>query len=288
MTWRWLVGALLVAITAVTCGSPTSLGPVRPVAEVGSADAFQCQVPQQLDRPTPAVDRPIPGTIPDDFVPVAAVMCDGGETVESDGTVVYRELRRAGDLSTAIRLLNEPSEPSLTVDLCPTYSIAEPEQLWLEDAQGRAMEPSVPVGECGLPKQEGIEAIRALESVDVVEHRDPVLERPRLSVSSCSPHYSDPVVGSDPAAGLTIGYTYCLFDGTVNVGVTDEIGISIEDLPRAGTCSISATRTATTTYVAAWPSKIRNLTVELDGCHRVIPDGYAPLQASAEILSEFR
>ncbi|MDI9894147.1 hypothetical protein QM797_05360 [Rhodococcus sp. IEGM 1381] len=287
MTRRWLVGAMLVAITAVSCGSPTSLGPARPVAEIGSADAFRCQVPQQVDRPTPAVDRPIPGTIPDDFVPVTAVMCEGGDTVESDGTVVYRELRRAGDLSTALRLLNEPSERALTVDLCPTYSIAEPEQLWLEDAQGRAMEPSVPIGECGLPKQEGIDAIRALESVEVVEYRDPVLERPRLSVSSCSPHYSDPVVGTDPAAGLTIGYTYCLFDGTVNVGVTDETGISIENLPPAGPCSISATRTATTTYATGWPSNIRNLTVELDGCRRVVPDGHAPLQASNEILSEF-
>ncbi|WP_256990867.1 hypothetical protein [Rhodococcus sp. 06-235-1A] len=38
----------------------------------------------------------------------------------------------------------------------------------------------------------------------------------------------------------------------------------------------------------ARPSGLRTLTVELDGCRRVIPDGYAPMQAWDEILSEFR
>ncbi|WP_155293806.1 hypothetical protein [Rhodococcoides fascians] len=287
MTWRWTVAVMLVAITAVTCASPASLGPARPAAEIGSAESFQCQVLQPVDRPTPAVDRPIPGTIPEDFVPATAVMCEGGETVDPDGTVAYRELRRAGDFSTAMRLLNEPSERELTADLCPTYSVAEPDQLWLEDAQGRAMQPTLPVGECGLPKQDGVEAIRALELVDVVEHRDPVLQRARLSVSSCSPHYSDPVVGTEPATGLTVGYMYCLFSGRVPVGTTDEIEISIEDLAPAGPCSMSATRTAVTTYVAGWPSNIRNFTIELDGCRRVIPDGYAPLQATEELLAAF-
>lgn len=288
MTWRWSVGILLVAITAVTCASPTSLGPARPVAQIGSADAFQCQVPQQVDRARPAVDRPTPGTIPAEFVPTIAVMCEGGDTVEPDGTVVYRELRRSGDFSTAIHLLNEPSERALTADLCPTYSVAEPVQLWLEDAQGRAVEPTVPIGECGLPKQDGIIAIGAIEPTDVVEYREPVLQRPRLSVSSCSPHYADAVVGSRPATGLTIGYMYCLFDNRIAVGTTPDIGISIDELPPAGPCTTSATRTASTTYVDAWPSDIRTLTVELDGCRRVIPDGYAPLLASEAILSKFR
>ncbi|MEH6793115.1 MAG: hypothetical protein V7694_03180 [Rhodococcus sp. (in: high G+C Gram-positive bacteria)] len=217
-----------------------------------------------------------------------AVMCEGGDTVEPDGTVVYRELRRAGDFTTAIRLLNQPSQRALTADLCPTYSIAEPVQLWLEDVRGRAIEPALPIGECGLPQQDGVVAIEAMAPTDVVEHREPVLGRPRLSVSSCSPHYSDAVVGSQPATGLTIGYMYCLFDGRVPVGTTDEIGISIDDLSPAGPCTTSATRTASTTYVAGWPSDIRTLTIELDGCRRIIPDGYAPLQATEEILSEFR
>ncbi|WP_277950837.1 hypothetical protein [Rhodococcoides fascians] len=43
-----------------------------------------------------------------------------------------------------------------------------------------------------------------------------------------------------------------------------------------------------TTYVSGEALDVRTLTVELDGCRRVIPDGYAPLQASEEILSEFR
>ncbi|MGF0311722.1 hypothetical protein [Rhodococcus sp. IEGM1428] len=288
MTWRWPVGALLVAITAVTCGSPTSLGPARPVAEIGSAEAFRCDRGPHIDEPRPKFPRPNPGTVPDGFVPVAAIVCDQADEEVEPNTVPYREHRYEGDLAEVVRLLNAPSESSLSWSPCPTYSVVEPSQIWLVDDRGRAVEPTLPIGECGMPNSSAVAEIRKLDMVAEFDHDVAVISYDRLRVSSCSPHYSDPVVGTDPAAGLTIGYTYCLFDGTVNVGVTDEIGISIEDLPPAGPCSISATRTATTTYVAAWPSNIRNLTVELDGCHRVIPDGYAPRQASEEILSEFR
>lgn len=287
MAWRWAVGLLLVAITAVTCGSPMSLGPARPVAEIGSADAFQCGVAQPVDRPRPAQNRPSPGTIPDGFAPIAAILCEGGDAVEADGTVSYRELRREGDLSGAVRLLNESSERALAANLCPSYSIAEPAQLWLLDAQGNAVEPTVPVGECGLPKLGGIDVIRSLDLVDVIEYRDPILERPRLSVSSCSPHFVPPVIGTTEATGLTIGYVYCLFEGTAFTRTTEEMRVSIEGLPPAAPCSSVATRTAVTSYVGSGPLNIRSLTVELDGCRRVIPDGHVPLQASEEILAAF-
>ncbi len=278
---------MLVAITAVTCGSPTSLGPARPVAEIGSAEAFQCQVPQQVDRPTPAVDRPTPGTVPLDFVPAAAVTCEVGDAIMPVAGVAYSEHRWEGDFSTLISLLNAPSRRVLTPGMCPTYSVVETPQLWLVDARGRAVEPTLPVDECGLPDVSAIAEIRNLNLVTEFDHRVPIINPQRLRVSSCSPHFSPPDEGTESAVGLTVGYVFCLFDGTVNVGVTDEIGISIEDLPPAGPCSISATQTATTTYVDAWPSNIRNVTVELDGCRRVVPDGYAPLQASEELLAQF-
>ncbi|MDV6233234.1 hypothetical protein [Rhodococcus cercidiphylli] len=288
MTWRWAVGLLIVAITAVTCGSPTSLGPVRPIAEIGSANAFQCGTTQPVDRPRPSERRPTPGMIPDGFTPAAAILCEGGDTVEPDGTVTHREQRREGDFSTAIRLLNEPSERALAADLCPMYSIVEPPQFWLVDTRGRAVEPTLPIGECGLSKLGGIDAILKLRVVDVVEYRDPLLARPRLSLSSCAPHFTPPDEGTEPAVGLTVGYVYCLFDGTSVKGTTDEMRLPIEDLPPAEPCSLVATRTAVTTYVSPGPLNVRSLTVELDGCRRVIPDGYAPLQASDSMLAAFR
>ena len=149
------------------------------------------------------------------------------------------------------------------------------------------MEPTLPTGECGLPNHSAIAEIRTLDMVTEFEHDVSVIGYDRQRVSSCSPHYSEILLGSERAAGLTIGYMYCLVSGAEFTGVTGETGISIEDLPPAGPCSMSATRTAVTTYVADRPSNIRNFTIELDGCRRVIPDGYAPLQATEELLAAF-
>ncbi|MEW1878695.1 hypothetical protein AB0O58_03260 [Rhodococcus sp. NPDC080181] len=287
MTWRWTVGLMLVAITAVTCASPASLNPHRVVAEIGSAEAFRCDRGPQIDEPRPRFPRPTPGTVPDDFVPVAAIVCDQIDEGVAPDTVPYREHRYEGDLTEVIRLLNAPSESTLIRGYCPTYSVVEPPQIWLVDNRGRAMEPTLPTGECGLLNYSAIAEIRALDMVTEFEHDVSVISYDRQRVSSCSPHYSEVLLGSERAAGLTIGYTYCLFSGTEFTGVTGEIGISIEDLAPAGPCTMSATRTAVTTYAAGWPSNIRNFTIELDGCRRAIPDGYAPLQATDELLAAF-
>lgn len=226
--------------------------------------------------------------IPDGFTPAAAILCEGGDTVEPDGTVTHREQRREGDFSNAIRLLNEPSERALAADLCPTYSIVEPPQFWLVDTQGRAVEPTLPIDECGLPDVSAIAEIQNLKLVMDIEYREPLIDSQRLRVSSCSPHFTPPEEGTEPAVGLTVGYVYCLFYGTSFTRTTDEMRLPIENLPPAEPCSLAATRTAVTTYVGSGPSSIRSLTVELDGCRRVIPDGYAPLQASDSMLAAFR
>ncbi|MCD2106303.1 hypothetical protein O4214_17660 [Rhodococcus erythropolis] len=49
-----------------------------------------------------------------------------------------------------------------------------------------------------------------------------------------------------------------------------------------------ATEAASTIYVDRPTTEERLLTVELDGCRRVIADGYAPMQASDELLASFR
>lgn len=172
--------------------------------------------------------------------------------------------------------------------LCPTYSVAAPTQMWLVDTWGRAVEPTLPIGECGVPNVSAIADIRKLDLVNEFDHSIPIVDPQRLRVSSCSPHFADPVTGTTEGTGLTIGYTYCLFDGFSFTRSIDEIRISIEVLPRAAPCFSVPTRKAVTTYVSGEALDVRTLTVELDGCRRVIPDGYAPLQASEEILSEFR
>ncbi len=63
---------------------------------------------------------------------------------------------------------------------------------------------------------------------------------------------------------------------------------TFDGLPPAPDCDAVATEVASTIYVDRPTNEERLLTVEIDGCRRVIADGYAPMQASDELLVSFR
>ncbi|SEM09275.1 hypothetical protein SAMN05444583_12236 [Rhodococcus maanshanensis] len=58
--------------------------------------------------------QPRPGTVPDDFEPVAAITCDptADRTVNADLTASFAEYRWEGGFSEAIAKMNAPSEGS--------------------------------------------------------------------------------------------------------------------------------------------------------------------------------
>lgn len=266
--------------------------PTRAVAQIGSAESFRCDDSLPPGRPPPP-SRPTPGTVPVDFVPVAAVVC---ATVESETLVLdngrgYDETRYEGDFTEIVRLLNQSTERrSPFAGGCPSHNVVPTPDLWLLDAQGRAVAPTLPYRECGVPNVDALSAIGEMTVASSVEYRITEDElNLRLRLSSCAPILAPPRGGSAVPGSLTIGNVYCKFDitpegarwvGTVHV----ESAFDTALLTPAPDCADTATRIVSTVYVEDFAPDQKQVLVELDGCQRVIADGYLPLQATEGLL----
>ncbi|WP_032377613.1 hypothetical protein [Rhodococcoides fascians] len=288
MTCRWLVAVIVVVVVGAVIWNITI--PERPVAAIVSADTMRCEIPYP-DAPPNVVDRN--ATVPEDFQPVAAVLCDSflGDDVAADRTVGYGEERWEGDFSIVVELLDRRSEHETWFpDSCgEDYSLAVLPEFWLLDDHGRAVRPGFPLNSCGRAKPGALGAIRDLTSAGRVEHRVALSDDQIRRYFRCPTVYVPPTSGSgQPAESLTIGNTFCRFDSRQFAGATPiSTAPSLQTLPPAPTCDLRASSVAVTLYSDGL-SYDQQLTIELDGCRRVIPDGYAPRQASEEILSEFR
>lgn len=289
MTWRY--GTRLFLVIAVIVAGAVAwnvTSPGRPVAGILSADSLQCSIPFP--------DRYFGGdpdaTVPSDFEPVAAITCDPffGEDVAADRTVSYSEHRWEGDFSEAVALLNRRSEHSTWFpDSCADgYSLAVLEEFWLLDSRGRAVRPGFPTDSCGLPKPGGLNVITELTEVERIEHRTLLSDDQIGTFFGCVPPYAAPQIGStQPVDPSVTSSWFCRFDSERFEGAKPvATSLSLTTLPLASPCDEAATTVAAMRYADA-DSYDQLLTVELDGCLRIIPDGHAPLQASAEILSEF-
>ncbi|MEW2017677.1 hypothetical protein [Rhodococcus sp. NPDC076796] len=290
MTWRYATRLfLIIAVIIVGAVAWNVTAPKRPVAGIVPADSLQCSIPFP--------DRYFGGdphaTVPSDFEPVAAITCDPffGEEVAPDRTVDYSEHRWEGDFSEAVALLNRRSEHSTWFsDSCADgYSLAVLEEFWLLDSRGRAVRPGFPTDSCGLPKPGGLNAITELAEVERIEHRTLLSDDQIRTFFGCLPVYAAPQIGStQSAAPSAISSWFCRFDSERFEGTKPiATSLSLETLPLASPCDLAATTVATLQYSDA-DSYDRLLTVELDGCRRVIPDGHAPLQASDSMLAAFR
>lgn len=295
MTRRWIF-LLAVAGLALIVGGGYAVwvvnAPTRAVAQIGSAESFRCDDSLPPGRPPPP-SRPTSGTVPVDFVPVAAVICstDFSGALELDNGRGYDETRYEGDFTEVVRLLNEPTaRRSPLAGGCPSYSVAPTPDLWLLDAQGRAIAPTFPSHECGLPNIAALSAIGNMTVASSIEYRITQDElNLRLRLSSCAPILALPRGGSTVPGVLTVGNIYCRFDitpeGAHFVG-TDyvESGFDTASLTQAPDCVDTASRIASTVYVEGAATDQRQVLVELDGCRRVIADGYLPLQAPENLI----
>ncbi|WP_147283533.1 hypothetical protein [Rhodococcus sp. AG1013] len=133
---------------------------------------------------------PEPGTVPDDFVPNAAVFCHGagGRTYfGTDGQpagdeVNVDEIRREGDLTDLLDALSERSDPqgwwieawygktrrALSTHCTPGTTC---ELLWLVDRDGRAIRPWIPLDRSGAPKSDAYYATSRLPIVERTPHQ---------------------------------------------------------------------------------------------------------------------
>lgn len=185
--------------------------------------------------------------------------------------------------------------------------------MWLVDADGRAVEPSYPLGECGFDNTLGLFEIQKMSQISAVEHRaqlnaetvkllfgcSPVLEAPPAPARpTLSPPMPDP---RSPLELNVFGFGFCSFDTTGSVPVftgarsynnTEPIlGIDVlSRLSPAGPCGEQATSVVTTDTTDPASSGWNPLpvVVELDGCRRILAEGFIPREASASIISALR
>jgi len=176
--WTALVGLpavlLLSALTACS-GSPADPAPTAVVAPV--ADCMAPAVLHDLGLvPASADDVPIspsaspePGRVPDDFVPVSVVVCTpDGSLKDASGTwLALTASHREGDLAPLVAALREPSAPR--GGTCSTAQ-AEAPALWLVDALGRALRPTLPTDRCGAPSADVTKALAALQETDSAKY----------------------------------------------------------------------------------------------------------------------
>ncbi|WP_156111983.1 hypothetical protein [Prescottella defluvii] len=191
------LGLVALAVGAATAGAiqlherqPDRPDPAQAVAEVTCLDPGM--FPGHFPRPAPqSFEPPEPGTVPDDFDPVAVVTCGGGAGwtyFGADGqqpagtTETVDEVRREGDLGDLLAALSEHSDPPgwwieawfgktrrPPSDHCSPGTTCP--MVWLVDRDGRAIRPSIPVDRSGAPKVDARYAIARLPVVSRVEHR---------------------------------------------------------------------------------------------------------------------
>ena len=180
-----VASGLLLLVTA--CAAPGVQAP-RPVAVVvdTGADCASTDDPF-VDLPVPPVaprESPAPppaGSVPDDFSPTSAVLCEAdlGATVEDDAGrwTAVREVTHEGDPGLLLAALDAPDEPGGT-GMC-TADLEIVPDLWLVDDDGRALRAAWPRDTCGktLPgTREALGALRVsgerLVPVSLVETRE--------------------------------------------------------------------------------------------------------------------
>lgn len=93
------------------------------------------------------------GSIPDDFAPTAAIVCELTEPDDPDaGSVWTARERRADTIGDLVEYRNLPSRISTVPDqlVCPAMAVS-PSWLFLTDADGRWIYPQLPTDPCGFP-----------------------------------------------------------------------------------------------------------------------------------------
>jgi hypothetical protein len=103
-----------------------------------------------------------PGRIPDGFEPVSVILCDDiGTVTDEDGVWSGPSTRHLeGDLEPLIDALNQPDDPPW-LGPCAAIEAIVP-QIWLADADRRAVHVAYPSDGCGQPMTDAVNAAISL------------------------------------------------------------------------------------------------------------------------------
>lgn len=120
-------------------------------------------------RPLESLTDTLPpaGTIPEDFQPISAVVCEFLGYAVDNNVAILRQTQRSGDLMHVVTELKEPSLKAPWFDECPTASSVPTPVVWLVDGLGNAVRVAFPVdGTCGLPLPDAYSAVMDLAVQD--------------------------------------------------------------------------------------------------------------------------
>lgn len=149
----------------VVVGQPTCLAPA----------VLASLIPGRVQSPEPSVDPlPAPGTIPANFHPTSAVVCEFVGYTADYGYALVRQTSRTGELIAVVEELNRPSAIRPWFGECPTDGTIIAPVVWLVDAEGNAVRVAFPVdGTCGNPLPDAYVAIMNLTVQDEQVHNLP-------------------------------------------------------------------------------------------------------------------
>lgn len=306
-------GAATLLLLAGCASIPLGPPPVREVAAV--SDTMSC--PDLVLNPLPGA-----GLVPEDFEVVAVLECANGVTREdADGTVAGNEVRRyEGDLTEFLDAMAAPSDPGPAA-VCPAIGYGF-RAIWATDAAGRFVPMSFPSTACGGPKEE--EPLAALARLEVVDRTfsDTVRVELReataagcatragvapLNVLGWAPTETPSAVEVEVSGAMVCVYQADAADALDDAGTPTLIGdgglfataFSL-DSPEAHVVLTAAAGPATardcgeaaSRFVVLYPRTVTNavdtpvpVTVELDGCQRIIGTDFRARPASPEVIA---
>ncbi|MFS0714253.1 hypothetical protein ABC195_10235 [Microbacterium sp. 2P01SA-2] len=303
-------GAAVVLSLAGCASIPLGPPPVREVATV--AETMSC--PDPMLNPLSGA-----GLVPDGFEVVAVLECANGVTREdADGVIAGNEVRRyEGDLTEFLDAMAAPSDPGPAA-VCPAVGYAF-RAIWATDAAGRFVPLSFPSTACGGPKED--EPLAALARLEVVDRTFSAAERVELrdattagcetradvaplTVLGWTPPETHPSVDVDRALA-------CVYQADAPDAPDDAVGtptFTVEGglfatafsldatsahevlTAAAGPAAAPACGDAASRFVVLHPRTVKSavnapVTVELDGCQRIIGTDFQARPAPPEVVA---
>jgi hypothetical protein len=248
------------------------------------------------------------GAVPDGFRAAEAYLCDEHATQDdAKGTWSGTRLTRLeGDLAPLLKALAEPDEPRWPGP-CPAIAFAGP-LLWLGDGAGNFVRVAYPANGCGLPRTDAVFA--ALDALTVVdEHFEPdqlidstaarrdgcpsaapsiaLLGRPALPapdlpaappLSVCRYEADLPASDAPDASVSSPAYT-----GVTSL--TPEEARAVLEAARIASPVAAACHRSASRLVALVADSGAAVTVELDGCRRLIDRAHRAFTASDALVT---
>ncbi|MDJ0396751.1 hypothetical protein QMK17_26030 [Rhodococcus sp. G-MC3] len=124
---------------------------------------------------TDLLDAPPEGLLPEDFDPVALVLCEFYGDRPETNTQILRETERSGvGLSAATAALAARTGVPRDPEDCDTVTSAPLPVVWAVNKQDRAVRLGLPKDGCGQLKNDPLAAVYELPAISVEEYELPI------------------------------------------------------------------------------------------------------------------